>query len=385
MSYKEKIDPTKEGFQELWDSTQDPNIDRLIAGIQKKKAKKEEILKLTGELRNSHTLLDTELLRLGNFTEDYNSVWATKNTFNLKTTEQLQNRTRSQVSRWMKLLRITSPRYKNTGKNSEEPQSIINASYLTYRPYELDMWGPASYGTLVTDLYKEMEVIVNHLDEGEQLCRETLAREEEINNDPEWKENLYDEQYKSVEEKCRDIIEKRYHSGEIDTSNPLLKDMMNHPSEQHFKWADFHKRPDIQFNDFVVTLSTLRLQENEIIPKEHELWDENFDKIKDVRFAIMYADELLVVKKSGKFDKFSILEMMKWCDINISSCKHKDSEHVLFDYIKETYKGTHGWPGWSNIFELNKQVKESVKECMDYATNFERKLNRLKVKLGNKQ
>jgi hypothetical protein len=382
MGYRKKIDPTLDGFQELWDSTQNPNIDRLIAGIQKKKAKKEEILKLTGELRNSHTLLDTELLRLGEFSENYNSAWAPKKGYNLTTTEQLQNRTKSQFKRWLDLLRITTPRYKKGPKDNENPQSIFRASYLTYRPYEPDIWGPASYGTLVTDLHEQLEIIVSHLDEGEQMCKDTIAKEEEINNDPEWKESLYDEQFKSVVERNRDTIEKRYHSGQTDMSNPLLKDMLKHPSEQHYKWSDFHKRHDTQFNDFVIDLSTLRLLENEITPKENELWGDDFPKIKEVRFAIEHADELLDVKPCGKFDKFSTLEMIKWCNVVPSKKKHEDAERVLYDYIKETYKGKHSWQGWPNIFELNKQVKQSPKECMDYATSFERKLNRLKVELS---
>ena len=384
MKYKKKIDPTRDGFEELWDSYQNPTIERLVAGIQKKKAKKEDILKLTGELRNSQTTLDLELLRLGEFSEGYNSAWAPQKGYNLSTTEQLQNKTRSQVNRWMKLLNITTPRYKKSYKGDDTPQSLIQASYLTYRPYEPDLWGPASYGTLVTDLYEQMEIIVSHLNEGERLCKDTLKQEEDINNDPEWKENLYDEQFKAVQERSRDTIEKRYREGKSVTSNPLINDMLKYPSEQHYKWAGFHTRQDTQFNDYVIELSTLRLHKNEITPKEYELWGKNYEKIKMVRFAIEHADELLTVNKSGKFERVSILEMIKWCDVLPSSKKHKDSEHVLFDHIKATYKGTNDWQGWPNIFELNKMVKESPKEVINYATNFERRLNRLIVELGIK-
>lgn len=32
--YKKKFEPTKDGFQEVWDSMQDPTIEQLMAGIQ---------------------------------------------------------------------------------------------------------------------------------------------------------------------------------------------------------------------------------------------------------------------------------------------------------------------------------------------------------------
>ena len=375
MAYRDKIDPTRDGFQELWDSMQDPTIEMLMAGVQKKKPTKAQLLDLTDEMRKSHTTLDRELLRLGEFSEDYNSKWATKNTYAFGTTEELQAKSQSQLLRWRKMLKITSPRY----KENSTPESVYKASYLTHKPYELDMWGPASYGTLLYDLYDEMSVLIDHLEDGKQLCKDVMQKEEEINQDPEWKEQLHDRQFQQIAEKNRDVIEKRYNAGHVDTDNQLYKAMLASPSRRDFKSNYFHKPNEHEYADFVVTLSTLMLQKNEITPKEHELWGEDFEKIKMFRFAIENLDVLLKVNKNGKFDKYETLEFIKWCKVNENAKRHVDVEHTLYEYIQKVYSGSHTWYGWTSIFDLNKTVKESVTASMAYSSRFESKFTRLCV------
>ena len=99
------------------------------------------------------------------------------------------------------MLELTSPRYKKNAVPQGVEQSVYKASYLTKKPYELDLWGPASYGTIIYELKEELDFIVSHLGEGEQLCKDTMAREEEIDNDPVQKKQLYEKQYREEEER----------------------------------------------------------------------------------------------------------------------------------------------------------------------------------------
>ncbi len=382
MPFKKKIDPTREGFQELWDSFQNPTIDRLIAGIQSKRTSEEEILNLTEEIRNSHSLLDKELFHLSKFAQDYNQKWATKKTYEFGTTEQLQNRMKSQLKRWLDILKGTTPRYKPSLEGTKEQESYLQGSYLTYRPYEPDMWGPASYGTLVYDLFYEIEILVKHLQEGERLCKETLSQETTIDQDSSWKVQLYDKQYKEVEEKSRDLIEQHYNSRSISTTNSIYKQMKSYSCEDDFKADYFHKPNESTFITYVVDLSTLRLLDNDTNPKEYEFWGNDFDKINKFRFVIRHLDTLLDKKKNGMFDKFSIIELIKWCDVKPSTLKHKDKEHDLYDYIKTIYQGNYSWPSWTTIFELNKTINSEATGRMEYATRFDRRINRLVVELN---
>ena len=378
MAYREKIAPTGDGFQELWDSIQNPTIEMLMAGIQSKRTTKEQILNFTGELRACHTLLDKELMRLGDFTKDYNSKWATKKTYSYGITEELQAKSQSQLKRWQKMLKITSPRCPSQNTSITQP-SIYTASYLTHRPYELDIWGPASYGTLMYDLFDEMNTLIDHLEEGKRLCQDTMQKEQEIDNDPEWKEEIHDKQFQQIAEQNRDIIEKRYKNGVTDTDNRIYKEMVSSKSKLDFKSNGFHKYHEQECVEYVVTVSTLKLQKNDISPKENQLFGDNFGKIKLLRFVIVHLDELLVTRKNGKFDKYATVELIKFFAPNKSMKKHEDNERVLFEHIKENYKGSSRWYGWPSIFTLNQTVKESVKETISYSMRFERILNRFLV------
>ncbi len=384
MKYRIKIAPTRDGFQELWDSIQDPTIEMLMAGIQSKRTTKEQILNLTGNLRNSHTLLDKELLRLGEYSQDYNSKWATKKIYAYGTTEELQVKSQSQLKRWTDMLKITSPRCPKHTADSTQP-SLYSASYLTHQPYELDMWGPASYGTLIYDLYDEMNVLIDHLEDGRQLCQDVMQKEEEIDKDPEWKEEIHDRQFQQIAEQNRDVIEKRYKEGVTDTDNRIYREMVSSSSELDFKSNGFHKHYESEYVDYVVTVSTLRLQDNEITPKEQQLCGYDFGKIKLLRFVVAHLDELLKTRENGKFDKDATVELIKFFAPKESTKKHEDHERVLFDYIKENYKGNHRWYGWSSIFTLNQMVKKSVKETITYSVKFERNLNRYLVEHGLKR
>ena len=134
-----------------------------------------------------------------------------------------------------------------------------------------------------------------------------------------------------------------------------------------------------------MTLSTLNLQENDTTPTEHQLFGDNFGKIKLLRFINGHLDDLLNVNGNGKFDKHEILELIKWCDVKESPKKHEDSERILFELIKSRYHGSHRWYGWPSIFTLNQTIKDSGYESMLYSERFERKLNRFLVDCGLKR
>ena len=383
MTYREKIAPTRDGFQELWDSIQDPTIEMLMAGIQSKRTTKEQILNLTGNLRNSHTLLDKELLRLGDYSKDYNSKWATKKTYTYGTTEELQVKSQSQLKRWRDMLKITTPRCPKLTADSTQP-SLYSASYLTHQPYELDIWGPASYGTLLFDLYDEMKVLINHLEDGKRLCQDVMQQEQEIDKNPEWKEELHDKQFQQIAEQNQDVIEKRYNERTIDTDNPIYQKMVSSNSKLEFKSKGFHKYHERECVDYVVTVSVLHLQKNEITPTERQLFGDDFGKIKLLRFVNGHLDELLTTKK-GKFDKDETVELIKYFKPKESTKAHEDNERVLFDYIKANYHGNNKWYVWSSLFTVSQTVKESVQVSISYSTQFERKLNRFLVDNGLKR
>lgn len=375
--YIEKIKPTKKGLDELDDSTRHVTIERLMAGIQCKKTKPEELLELTAHFRNRHSMEDAELYRLGVFSKDYNKQWATKNNRCFNKEEMMLNKRQSQYKSWRKMLKVTSPRFKPRPNETENPQSIYEASFLTYRPYEMDMWGPASYGTLIYDLKDELDIIVNHMQDGRQLCDDMMKEEANIDNDPERKEQLFWDQYRTMAEGNQDTIEYHIKKGIVNTDNPVYKKMLTYPDTiTGLARNEFHDRSVTQMSDFVIMHCTLIHQNNNITPTEHILFGNNFEKIKVLRFAAEHADELLSVK-GKKFDKCDTLFLIKWLNPLKSTKPHKDNERVLFDYIKGRDMDIDRWYAWSTIFELRNHLKYSENGWQEVVRDFGEKVMKL--------
>ena len=65
--YRKKFAPTKDGFQEVWDSMQDPTIEQIIAGVQAHKPTKAQLLEKIKYFRDSRSTIDIELNRLAEY------------------------------------------------------------------------------------------------------------------------------------------------------------------------------------------------------------------------------------------------------------------------------------------------------------------------------
>lgn len=362
-NYRKKFAPTKDGFQEVWDSMQDPSIEQVIAGIQAKKPTKEELLEKIKYFRNSRSTLDIELYRLSDYAVDYNSLYAAKNIYHFGTTEGLQNRTKSQCKRWSEMLEFTSPRYNKKAAPPGVEQTVYKASYLTHKPYELDLWGPASYGTLIYDLKTELDFIVSHMEEGEHMCQDVMVQEELINKDPERKKQLYEKQYREEEERNQDTIDDYCQAGNVSVDNQLYKKMLDYENREEFVNDNFHGPSTSQFARFVIIDSTLYALEQNISPIEKRLLGDDFGKIKRVRDAIAHLDILLNVKSDGQFDSISIVQFISWCAVLPSIKSHHDNEHDFYEkYLKQNYTGQHTWPAWNTVFNRRKTVGLDVNQ-----------------------
>ena len=356
--YREKVDPTPEGLEELDESTRNATIERLIAAIQHKHLKPAHLMELTQHFRNRQSIEEKELYRLGDISVGYNRKWATNYNRCFGREQMMLNKRQSQYKSWREMLKSTSPRYKSTPNDKETPQSIYKASFLTHRPYEMDIWGPASYGRLVYDLWDTLDTTINHMEEGKELCDDMIEEENAIDQNPERKEELFWEQYNNEADKNKDIIELHAQKGIIDTEHPEYKKMLTYPDGiTGFARNDFHKRSETGFTGFVVTNETLAKRNNDITHIESKLFGRNLKRIMRIRFLVDHLEELLSLK-GQRFDKVDTMTFIKWCNPK-KSPKREDNERVLFNYIKERGNGNLRFYGWPSLFELRKQTGDS--------------------------
>ena len=372
--YKKKFEPTKDGFQEVWDSMQDPTIEQLMAGIQAHRPTREQLLEKIRYFRNSRSTIDIELNRLADYSEDYNELWAAKNIYHFGTTEALQNRTKSQCKRWSEMLELTSPRFNKRAAPQGVEQSVYKASYLTKKPLELDIWGPASYGTIIYDLKEELDYIISHLEDGEQLCKDTLAREEEIDSDPEQKKQLYERQYREEEERNQETIDEYCNDGNISDRNTLYQKMLEYDDRNDFINDNFHGPSTSQFSRFVVVDSTMNALKRNVSPVAKRLLGNDINKIMQVNHAIEHLDQLLDIKPGGQFDPVSIVQCIRWCEVLPSALSHRDNERVFYEeYLMPNYHGTHTWPAWNTVFTRRQTMGDDEHQIKLDAASFDKK------------
>lgn len=355
--YREKVALTAEGLDELNESTRNATIERLIAGIQCKRTKPDKLLELTQHLRKRQSIEEKELYRLGDMSVGYNRKWATNHNRRFGTEGLMLTKRQSQYKTWREMLKATSPRYKPTPRDAEEPQSIYKASFLTRRPYERDLWGPASYGRLVYDLWEVVDNTINHMEDGRQLCDDMINEENEIDQDPERKEELFWDQYYKEAERNRDTIELHAQKGIVDTEHPEYKKMLSYADGiTGYARNDFHIPSETRFSGFVVTHETLAIQNNDITPVEGKLFGRNIPRIMRVRFLIDHLEELLSLN-GQRFDKVDTLYFIKWCHPKESG-NRKDNEHELFKYMIGRRTGNLRFYAWTSLFQVQKEMCE---------------------------
>ena len=356
--YREKVYFTAEGLDELDESTRNATIERLIAAIQHKRIKAKKILELTQHFRKRQSIEEKELYRLGDMSAGYNMKWATNHNRCFGTEGIMLTKRQSQYKSWREMLTATTPRFKPTPRDAEDPQSIYKASFLTHRPYEQDLWGPASFGRLVYDLWNVMDNTISHLEDGRHLCDDMIKEEKEIDQDPERKEELFWDQYYKEAERNMDTIQHHAQKGIVNTEHPDYKKMLSYPDGiTGYARNDFHKRTETGFSNFVITNETLSVRNNDISHTESMLFERNIPKIMRVRFLIDHLEELLSLN-GQRFNKVDTMCFIKWCNPK-ESPKRKDNEHELFKYLIGRRTGNNlRFYGWSCLFELRKNMGE---------------------------
>lgn len=356
--YRETVEPTIEGLEELDESTRYATIDRLIAAVSNKRLKPDKLMDLTQHFRKRLSVEEKELYRLGEMSLGYNRKWATNHNRCFDNAQIVLDKRQSQYKSWREILKFTTPRYKSAPFDAENPQSTYQKSFLTHQPYERDMWGPASYGRLVQDLWDTIETTIQHMGEGKELCNDMIAKESEIDNDPKLKEELFWDQYDTEAERNKDVIELYVRNGNVDTENPEYQRMLSFTDTYTgFAVADFHKRTETGFSGFVVVNETLARQNQKITHIESMLFGRKFERIERVRFLIDHLEELLSVK-GQRFDKVDTMTFIKWCHVKKIE-KRNDNERVLFNYIVARRNEPLRFYSWSTLFGLRKDMKES--------------------------
>lgn len=385
MSNIDKVPETQDGIQYLYDSTcgvynaeEGVNNERIVAGIQYGRAKKEDILALTLNLRNSRGILERELFRLAEFAQVFNKLYATKNNKWFSSAEIMLKKIQSHYLRWRDVLKLTSPRKNRKKRRHNVEHPIYETSLLNKnQPFVGDMFGIASFGSLVADLKAELEKFLSDMVKGIKLCQTMLNEEEKIKERPEWIKEIYEDCYNMTVAKNRDTIDWLVSIGRANTDNELYKLMLKYKNKDKFIQEQFHEHTDVKFNDYVFADIVMTLMNNNINSTEQTLWGHDYDKIRLVRFAIAHFDQLITPHGRNGYNGADIMDFIVWCDVRKTPDTRDDEERILYDYLIENYKGDVHIIGWTSVFEIRKSYQGNVEALKKIASEFDQRVKKL--------
>lgn len=370
MAYLDKVPETPEGLQTLYDTTQGVTDERYVAGIQCKRTKLADILKVTNRLRESRGVLESELLRLADFAKVFNKLYATKNNKWFNTAEIMLKKIQSHYLRWREILKFTSPRKSKNKRKSKNDETIYETtSFNSKRHYQGDAFGLTVYVYQVDELKKELEIFLGDMVKGIKLCQAMLNEEDKIKHNPEWIKEIYEDCYKMVVVKNRETIDWLHSMGLAHEDNPLYQLMIKYNDKEKFIEEQFHEHTDTRFIDFVIADVIMTLMNNNINATEQQLWGKDYEKIKMVRFAIDNFNLLVTPHGRKGYCGADIMEFIIWCDVIKDPNTREDEERILYDYLKDNYKGGRSIVEWSSVFSARKDYTQTIKDQIKMSFN----------------
>lgn len=370
MAHLDKVPETPEGLQTLYDTTQGATDERFVAGIQCKRTKIADILKLTNRLRDSRGVLESELLRLADFANAFNKLYATKNNKWFNTAEIMLKKIQSHYLRWREILKFTSPKKSRKKRKPKKEETIYETtSFNRNRPIQSDAFGMSSYDYQVGELKNELRLFLGDMVKGIKLCQAMLNEEDKIKHDPEWIKEIYEDCYNMVVAKNRETIDWLHSMGLAHEDNPLYQLMIKYNDKEKFIEEQFHEHTDTRFSDFVIADVIMTLMNNNINATEQQLWGKDYEKIKMVRFAIDNFNLLVTPHGRKGYCGADIMEFIIWCDVIKDPNTREDEERILYDYLKDNYKGGRSIVEWSSVFSARKDYTQTIKDQIKMSFN----------------
>ena len=364
MAHLDKVPETPEGLQTLYDTTQGATDERFVAGIQCKRTKIADILKLTNRLRDSRGVLESELLRLADFANAFNKLYATKNNKWFNTAEIMLKKIQSHYLRWREILKFTSPKKSRKKRKPKKEETIYETtSFNRNRPIQSDAFGMSSYDYQVGELKNELRLFLGDMVKGIKLCQA------KIKHDPEWIKEIYEDCYNMVVAKNRETIDWLHSMGLAHEDNPLYQLMIKYNDKEKFIEEQFHEHTDTRFSDFVIADVIMTLMNNNINATEQQLWGKDYEKIKMVRFAIDNFNLLVTPHGRKGYCGADIMEFIIWCDVIKDPNTREDEERILYDYLKDKYKGGRSMVEWSSVFSARKDYTQTIEDQIKMSFN----------------
>ena len=329
--YYTDIEPTLENLNDIIRICQtfsSEGGDRLMCAMSMRKWDLDEIERLTMYIVQSRQKMETELIRLRKYKEDFNDRFATDHNDYYNSVAILLKHIRSHTSPLKNVLKKTCSR---KHPNKQEclhynimPKSVRKESVLAASSYQKPLYSIEDPTTPVqmSALFHELKEFFKDENECLEICVEVLNEEAEIRKDPVKSKYVLDKYRRKAFEKLRGQIMLISDDtiSMLKEITPAYKRFKNYATDEAFAQEEFHKHNVTDMDHFCLIELAAAKQKNKLENDELANWGDNPAGVKRIKYVIKHFDELLpsnfTHKMMGRFQYY----FCKWAlPANISN------------------------------------------------------------------
>lgn len=372
MKYSTIVEKDESALKEIINALNQFEQERFIAAIQAGDCTAYDIQQTLDLVQLYQLRMNVESRSLLKFSETFISQFATDNNKCFKTAENYFNRISKTLSGLKKIFRKTCPTSRKQLPQGVDNPSVFLRSPLSYGEHERDVFGLESYGEVVQELYNDLETLFTTATNILGLCHQMIEREEDIRQDTDQLRAIY---RKSCESLMVSVVEvKRFmaETEEVD-GRELMKRKSKARSMDDFLRDEYHNVPKSTFKKYVWLEATAKGQDNGLTKEEVFLWQDNHQKVAEVKHVIAHFDTLDHVEgQEGKINSDILVEFLKWCEVD------PKKEKRLYQYFCDNYVGRYKPLVWSSVSKDRKDLRdESHLSDQELAGSFARRVDKL--------
>ena len=317
--YYTDIEPTLDNLHEIiriCETFMKEGGDRLMCAMGLRKWDIDEIERLAVYIVQSRQKMETELIRLRKYKEDFNDMFATDHNNYYNSVAELLSHIRSHTSPLKNLLKKTCnrrhPDKKECKRYNIKPKSVRKESVLASGSYQKPIFSIDDPTTpaQVSGLFRELKKFFADEKECMEICVVVLDEEAEIRKDPVKSKYVLDKYRRKAFEKLRgqimlisdDMI------STLKEITPAYQCFKNFATDEAFAQEEFHKHNVTDMDHFCLIELAVSKQKNKLENDELANWGDNPSWVKKIRYVIKHFDELLPNdfshKKMGQYEYY---------------------------------------------------------------------------------
>lgn len=337
------VDPSYETLNELLDVIKYIDQNKIMSFAFENGWTEAQVQKFILRVSTYHSKLKEEKFSLKEFSKDFNKKWATDNNECFTTVENIFSKIQETLKESMRVFLTFSYRVKLKMLRRQVQLPAYKGSVLgsMYRqrfiPFvETDLVSP-----LVSDLCSTTLDFFVDVREVLLLCRKVIRQEARIRKDPSKLSAIFDECYNQVLKSSSITIESLKKMDSFQVTNPKVKELNETKDKAKFLANSFHTQTESEWTDFVIQDKVYKARNEKSHPLEEQLWGKDWEKIKKVRLAIKYFDEMKpkgsINNREGKYrlKGKAVAMLMNWCCIT----NEDNRKGIFMKYFNDTYKG----------------------------------------------